>query len=94
MERIEKSPAKPEPDVSAENSFTLTRAKARALNQCLSQIPPLILASSDVTSLIDEELASDEDDDEYQPGDEEPPVNILNVCVVICIQYLFLYLQF
>lgn len=62
-----------EPD---ENAFKLTRAKARALNKNLMQIPPLKIVSSDFSALIDKDLGSDEeDDDEYQPGDEEPPVN-------------------
>lgn len=74
LERIEKSPQKS--SSSDEQTFKLTRAKARALNKSPLKIPPLKIVSSDFSALIEEELASDEEDDEYQPGDEEPPVKI------------------
>lgn len=79
LERIEKSPQKmPTTEPDDENPFKLTRAKARALNKPLSKIQPLKIVSSDISALIEQELASDEDDDEYQPGDEDPPVNNKN----------------
>lgn len=51
----------------------LTRAKAKALNKLPLPLAPLknTQPDSDVVALINEELRSDDDDEEYQPGDDD-----------------------
>lgn len=54
----------------------LTRAKAKALNKHPLPLAPLksTQPDSDVVALINEELRSDDDDEEYQPGDDDVEV--------------------
>lgn len=75
QDRIEKSPKCI--SSSDEETYKLTRAKAKELNKNPLPIPPLKILPLEISSLIDDDLGSDEDDDEYQPGDEEPPVRYL-----------------
>lgn len=51
----------------------LTRAKAKALNKYPLPVAPIkeTPADSEVVALIREELRSDDEDEEYRPGDEE-----------------------
>lgn len=51
----------------------LTRAKAKALNKYPLPVAPLQHSEpdSEVVALIREELHSDDDDDEYQPGEDD-----------------------
>lgn len=51
----------------------LTRAKAKALNKFPLPVAPLKHSEpdSEVVALIREELHSDDDDDEYQPGEDD-----------------------
>lgn len=51
----------------------LTRAKAKALNKQPLPLAPLksTQPDSEVVALISEELRSDDDDEEYQPGDDD-----------------------
>lgn len=96
MERIEKSPLKSPSEESDEETFKLTRAKARQLNKTPLKIPPLKIVSSEFSALIDKELGSDEEDDEYQPGDEEPPVSFklesLNISID-SVSFLFILVR-
>lgn len=59
-----------EEEREAKESVTITRQKAKELNQ-----PPLPIKApqptSEVAALINSELHSDEEDEEYQPGEEE-----------------------
>lgn len=59
----------------------LTRAKAKALNKFPLPVAPIKHSEpdSEVVALIREELHSDDDDEEYQPGEDDIEVNIL-VC--------------
>lgn len=54
----------------------LTRAKAKALNKHPLPLAPLksTQLDSDVVALISEELRSDDDDEEYQPGEDDVEV--------------------
>lgn len=56
----------------------LTRAKAKALNKFPLPLAPLksTQPDSDVVALISEELRSDDDDEEYQPGDDDIEVRV------------------
>lgn len=51
----------------------MTRAKAKALNKYPFPLAPITHSESDseVVALIREELHSDDDDEEYQPGEDE-----------------------
>lgn len=51
----------------------LTRAKAKALNKFPLPVPPIKHSEpdSEVVALIQEELHSDDDDEEYQPGEDD-----------------------
>lgn len=51
----------------------LTRAKARALNKFPLPVAPLKHSEpdSEVVALIREEMHSDDDDEEYQPGEDD-----------------------
>lgn len=55
----------------------LTRAKAKALNKFPLPVAPIKHSEPDkeVVALIREELHSDDDDEEYQPGEDEIEVN-------------------
>lgn len=59
----------------------LTRAKAKALNKFPLPVAPIKHSEpdSEVIALIREELHSDDDDDEYQPGEEDIEVSSLNI---------------
>lgn len=58
----------------------LTRAKARALNQYPLPVAPLKHSepASEVIALIREELHSDDDDEEYQPGEDDIEVSLFS----------------
>lgn len=63
--------------VTMENAVPkLTRSKARALNKYPLPVPPFKHSESDseVVALIREELHSDDDDEEYQPGEDDVEV--------------------
>lgn len=51
----------------------LTRAKAKALNKFPLPVAPIKHSEpdSEVVALISEELHSDDDDEEYQPGEDD-----------------------
>lgn len=55
----------------------LTRAKAKQLNKYPLPVPPLKHSkpASEVVALIQEELHSDDDDEEYQPGEDDIEVS-------------------
>lgn len=55
------------------NHEPLTRAKAKALNQYPLPVAPYkhLEPNSEVVALIREELHSDDDDEEYQPGEDD-----------------------
>lgn len=63
----------------------LTRAKAKALNKFPLPVVPIKRSEpdSEVVALIQDELHSDDDDEEYQPGDDDIEVNWFScfVCV-------------
>lgn len=56
---------------------TLTRAKAKALNKLPLPLAPITHSepNSEVVALIHDDLRSDDEDEEYQPGDEEIDVS-------------------
>lgn len=45
----------------------------RELNQTSLPLKPTVEPSPEIESLIRDELNSDEEDEEYQPGEDEPP---------------------
>uniref|UniRef100_A0A182FQW3 Uncharacterized protein n=1 Tax=Anopheles albimanus TaxID=7167 RepID=A0A182FQW3_ANOAL len=51
----------------------LTRLKAKQLNQKLISFAPLNAPPSEVAALIRDDLNSDDDDDEYRPGEDDIP---------------------
>lgn len=51
----------------------LTRLKAKQLNQKLISFAPLNAPTSEVAALIRDDLNSDDDDDEYRPGEDDIP---------------------
>lgn len=53
----------------------MTRAKAKALNQCPLPVASIHDVDSEVVALIREELHSDDDDEEYQPGEDDIEVS-------------------
>lgn len=59
----------------------LTRAKAKALNKFPLPVAPIKHSEpdSEVVALIREELHSDDDDEEYQPGEDDIEVNRLDI---------------
>lgn len=58
----------------------LTRAKAKALNKYpLPVAPPFKHSQTEVVALISEDLHSDDDDEEYQPGEDENEVNFFKL---------------
>lgn len=59
----------------------LTRAKAKALNKYPLPVAPLKHSApdSEVVALIGEELHSDDDDEEYQPGEDDIEVKFCDV---------------
>lgn len=69
-------------DNVANSTPKLTRAKARALNKNPFPFIPTgngLNAPPELVSLIQGELRSDDEDEEYRPGDEE-----LHVSVFVC----------
>lgn len=64
---------KDEPDESDNAVPKLTRAKAKALNRFPLPIVPIKHSEpdSEVVALIQQELHSDDDDEEYQPGEDD-----------------------
>lgn len=58
----------------------LTRAKAKALNKFPLPVAPIKHSEpdSEVVALIREELHSDDDDEEYQPGEDD-----IEVCLFV-----------
>lgn len=61
-------------DEDAESALPkLTRAKAKALNKFPLPVAPIKHSEpdSEVVALIQEELHSDDDDEEYQPGEDD-----------------------
>lgn len=59
----------------------LTRAKAKALNKFPLPVAPIKHSEpdSEVVALIREELHSDDDDEEYQPGEDDIEVGLSNL---------------
>lgn len=59
------------------DELTLTRAKAKALNKMPLPVAPItrLEPDSEVVQLIGGELQSDDEDEEYQPGDEDIEVD-------------------
>lgn len=57
----------------------LTRAKAKALNKYPLPVAPIKHSEpdSEVVALISEELHSDDDDEEYQPGEDDIEVSFI-----------------
>lgn len=55
----------------------LTRAKAKALNKFPLPVAPIKHSepASEVVALIRDEMHSDDDDEEYQPGEDDIEVN-------------------
>lgn len=62
----------------------LTRAKAKALNKFPLPVAPIKHSEpdSEVVALISEELHSDDDDEEYQPGEDDIEVWIQRLSFV------------
>lgn len=63
-----------EDDVDSERTLPkLTRAKAKALNQLPLPVAPIKHSGpdSEVVALIRDEMHSDDDDEEYQPGEDD-----------------------
>lgn len=60
----------------------LTRAKAKALNKFPLPVAPIKHSEpdSEVVALIREELHSDDDDEEYQPGEDDIEVTLSHNC--------------
>lgn len=60
-------------DDTTESLPKLTRAKAKALNKFPLPVAPIKHSEpdSEVVALISEELHSDDDDEEYQPGEDD-----------------------
>lgn len=63
-------------DDSADIVPKLTRAKAKALNTYPLPVAPMKKSDSGVAALIQEELHSDDDDEEYQPGEDDIEVRL------------------
>lgn len=74
LERLERTRMEDEEKMDEEESMPkLTRAKAKALNRYPLPVAPIkeTPTDSEVVALIREELRSDDEDEEYRPGDEE-----------------------
>lgn len=61
-----------------DNAPKLTRAKAKALNKFPLPVAPIKHSEPDkeVVALIAEDLHSDDDDEEYQPGEDDIDVSV------------------
>lgn len=74
-------------EAESENAVPkLTRAKAKALNKFPLPVVPIKHSKpdSDVVALIREELHSDDDDEEYQPGEDDIEVKQQKRHFLIC----------
>lgn len=68
-------------DDDVEHAPKITRSKAKVLNQ---KIFPITSPSepSEASILIQEELGSDDEDEEYEPGNEDVNVGFKNVGIL------------
>lgn len=66
-----------EMDDSSDVVPKLTRAKAKELNTYPLPVAPIKKSDSEVAALIHDELHSDDDDEEYQPGEDDIEVRHL-----------------
>lgn len=77
LEQVSKEMSKHKMDIDKDDEEStapkLTRAKARALNKFPLPVAPIkeTPVDSEVVALIQDELRSDDEDEEYHPGDEE-----------------------
>lgn len=62
---------------TSNGELTLTRSKAKALNKMPLPVAPItrLEPNSEVVQLIGGELQSDDEDEEYQPGEEDIEVD-------------------
>lgn len=71
----------------------LTRAKAKELNTYPLPVAPMKKSESGVAALIHDELHSDDDDEEYQPGEDDIEVTLILDSHNKCQMDFFLIIQ-